>query len=193
MRRLALAQLAPAALLALVGLSACGPSHSKEIAPPPTKSGGSSNVPTNPFTPARVRIHPLTRMLPAMSEDSPARIDAHVELLDPWGLPVRALGELRFVARLATSDADTLTSDDPNSSGVVVWNIDLSDPEVNATQFYDRVTRTYHIALSDPALTHVRAPLTLDVVFLAPGAATLPATTRIDPPASQNETSPRPE
>lgn len=146
-----------------------------------------------PFTPSRVRLHPLTRMLPAASADLPARIDAHVELLDQWGIPVRALGELRFVARLAPADADTVRTTDPEFTGVVVWNIDLSDPEVNATQFFDRVTRTYHIALSDPALGRLTAPLTLDVVFLAPGAATLPATARLEPAPPRNETGPQPD
>lgn len=183
---------AAAALAALA--CGCQSANSHDAAGDPTDAPSTTTTASAcPFTPSRVRLHPLTRMLPAASDDRPARIDAHIELLDQWGIPVRALGELRFVARLAPADVDAVRQIDPEFAGVVIWNIDLSDPETNATRFYDRVTRTYHIALSDPALARLRSPLTLDVVFLAPGAATLPATATIQPPAPRNETGPQPD
>ena len=185
-----------ATCVSLIALCAggCAPksgdaSISPEVTPPTT----TTDVVPGAFVPVRVRIHPLTRMLPAIPPDTPARIDAHIELIDQWGLPVRALGELRFVARLDEADANTVAQTQPNFPGVVVWNIDMTDPEANASQYYDRVTRTYHIALSDATLVEARSPLTLDVVFVAPGVATLPATMRLDIVRRDQETSPQPE
>lgn len=133
------------------------------------------------FAPTRVRIHPLTRLAPG-SGDAPPRIDAHLELLDRWGVPVRALGELRFIARLDESDVAPARQRDPGFEGAVTWTIDMFDPQANATQYYDRVTRTYHIALSHPILSEARAPIRLDVLFEAPEVAALSASVTLQAP-----------
>ncbi len=138
--------------------------------------------PPNPiFTPARVRIHPLTRFARPATPGEPARLHAHIELIDPWGLPVRALGVLRLIARFDPAEAARIAGELPEFPGVLVWSIDMSDPDANATRFYDRVTRTYALTLTNDALTLAQRPFTLEAFFDSPAAVALPATARITP------------
>jgi len=125
-----------AVAIALLALLACtlGCAVVKPKAPEQT----SPNVrDTDPFRPEQLRIHPLTRIIPS-GQDEPPAIEIHIELLDRWGYAVKALGELRLELRFA--------SDRP---AVRRWNVDLREPQVNATERYDRVTRTYRLRLVD--------------------------------------------
>ncbi len=162
---------------------------SQRPAPPATLEPDSSPAPVrtqtpppNPiFTPARVRIHPLTRFVRPATPGEPARLHAHIELIDPWGLPVRALGVLRLIARFDPAEAARIAGELPEFPGVLVWTIDMSNPDANATRFYDRVTRTYTVTLTNDALTLAERPFTLEAFFDSPAAAALPATARIAP------------
>lgn len=134
------------------------------------------------FAPVRVRVHPLTRFIRAGSPDAEPRIDAHIELLDRWGLPVRALGELRLFARFGSAASDAIARTRPDFAGVIAWSIDMTDPDRNANNFYDRVTHTYRIELSDPALRLVGdEPFTLEALFIMPGAVVMLGSARISP------------
>lgn len=161
------------------------PRASPTTSPEPAVTASPALIPAptpNPiFTPARVRIHPLTRFARPATPGEPARLHAHIELIDPWGLPVRALGVLRLIARFDPAEAARIAGELPEFPGVLVWSIDMSDPDANATRFYDRVTRTYAVTLTNEALTLAQRPFTLEAFFDSPAAAALPATARITP------------
>lgn len=93
----------------------------------------------NPFAPTTLRIEPITRIEP---ENGGARIELHIELTDRFGDDVKAIGILR--AQLLRVGADL---DPAGAARVANWEIDLSDPEVNAS-YYDPVTRTYRASLT---------------------------------------------
>jgi hypothetical protein len=134
------------------------------------------------FAPVRVKIHPLTRFVWLEAVGAVPHIEAHVELLDRWGLPVRALGELRFVARFSLQTTRAITTTDPGFTGKVTWSVDMTDPERNAADLYDRITRTYRISLTDPILQLVGdEPFTLEVTFATPGLMVLPASMQVVP------------
>lgn len=166
-------------------LGCASPRHAPPAAVEPDSSPTitrNQTPPPNPFfTPVRVRVHPLTRVARPASPGEPARLHTHIELIDPWGLPVRALGVLRLIVRFDAAEAARIAAELPEFPGVLVWTIDMSDPDANATRFYDRVTRTYTVTLTHDALTLAQRPFTLEAFFVAPGAAALPATARLTP------------
>lgn len=97
---------------------------------------------TNPFVPASMIIHPLTRL----DVDASGRLwlYCHVEFKDSWGDNVKSTGALAIELYRATG---------PRASGLgkqeLVWNVDLSDLERNAS-LYDAATRTYRLPLENP-------------------------------------------
>lgn len=98
------------------------------------------------FRPASIRVHPLTRIV--RSDDDALVIEAHVELFDAWGHPVKGLGRLRFEV---TPSMPGGIGDIGDSAGSVVptmrAEIDLSDPDSNSVEYYDSATRTYRLIL----------------------------------------------
>lgn len=146
-------------------------------AAPDHRRASDATLPT--FRPARIRIHPLTRL--DRGADRPTRLIVHIELLDRWGLPVRALGTLRLIARFDAPQTARIAESIPGFTGVAGWTIDMTDPDANATRFYDRVTRTYRIPLSHAAFAYADAPFTLEAFFEAPGLAVLPVSATISP------------
>lgn len=179
-RRLAI--LRPIALIAsATALVGCASNNATNATQPAAEHTRATAPAPDLFQPMRVRLHPLTHYIPSASPGAPASIDAHVELLDRWGLPVRALGALRFIARTDKKQTALIAQSRPSFTGAIVWNIDMSNPEQNAFRYYDPITRTYHITLSDPALSLLDSPFTLDIVFRAPGAAPRSASRKIIP------------
>lgn len=89
-----------------------------------------------PFSPAEMRIHPLTHIETVGSEK---RVVLHIELRDGWGDTVKGIGDLSV--HLRKSGAVAL------GQGGTKWDIDLREFEVNVS-FFDSVTRTYRFVLS---------------------------------------------
>ncbi len=157
----------------------CAPRPATPTADQSTRTPAQS---ANLFAPVRVQIHPLTRFVWLEAPGAVPHIEAHIELLDRWGLPVRALGELRFVARFSPQTTRTISKSEPDFTGKATWSVDMTDPERNAADLYDRIVRTYRISLTDPILRLIGdEPFTLEVTFATPGLMVLPASIQIDP------------
>lgn len=88
-----------------------------------------------PFWPAKMRIHPLTRIVDD-EERGGEIIEARVEFTDAHDHMTKAYGYLRVELFNATS----------LSPAIAGWNIDLRDIAFNATRF-DDVSRTYLLRL----------------------------------------------
>jgi hypothetical protein len=96
----------------------------------------------NPFVPASMTIHALTRI-----DTDPAGklwIYCHIEFKDAWGDNVKAAGQLQVQLYRPAG---------PRAAGPgrqeVVWTVDLLDLKKNAS-FYDPATRTYRLPLENP-------------------------------------------
>lgn len=173
----------PVSLLAAVSvLSACANRGAPELQRADPADRAASVQSSSDFPPVRVRFHPLTHLVAEVDGGSAPQIDAHLELLDRFGLPTRALGEFRFILRAGSDDASRLKSTIPDFDGAMVWTIDMRDAENNAMRYYDRVTRTYRIALASPILKELREAFTLEAQFFGAGVATLPVTMNFPPP-----------
>lgn len=101
---------------------------------------------SNPFAPASIRIHPLTRTVGG--KDSPREVVIHLEMRDAWGDSTKGVGSvmLRFVRqRVSSVGSDSVPA--PASDGSPRWDIDLSDLRTNASMF-DPATRTYRMQLT---------------------------------------------
>jgi len=126
------------ALLAAVAVNA-----SCAIPPRPPLQGAHaarSGV-VNPFGPAALSIHPLTRV----DRDSKGRlwIICHIELRDAWGDTCKGAGKLQVqLYRPIGGRASGLGTQE------LAWDVDLSDLDKNAS-FYDPATRTYRLPLED--------------------------------------------
>jgi len=95
----------------------------------------------NPFGPAAMAIHPLTRV----DRDAQGRlwIICHIELRDAWGDTCKSTGQLQVqLYRPVGGRASGLGSQE------LIWNVDLSDLDRNAS-LYDPATRTYRLPLED--------------------------------------------
>lgn len=123
----------------------------------------------NPFIPALMTIHPLTRV-----DKDPAGkmwIYCHIEFKDSWGDTVKAAGTLEVQLIRPTGVRGS-------GQGVqeMVWKVDLSDLEKNAS-LYDPATRTYRLPLENPPGWLAQPGNELDgpkarikAVFTTPGA-----------------------
>jgi hypothetical protein len=124
----------------------------------------------NPFAPETLRIHPLTRFINDPVDGDP-RIEAHFELADTHGDPVKALGIVSF---------QLYRDDDSSGSPIQLerWQVDLTDPAANAEP-YDRVTRTYRLSLRGvPDTITPTTRLLILAQFASPEGRTLSATHR---------------
>ena len=131
------------------------------------------------FTPTKMRLHPLTRIvLPASASTAPATapaapspasaptLEARVELSDQFGDPCKGAGTLALA--LYDSSASFL-----NRKPVASWNLSLMTPQENRDH-WDRTTRTYLFKLPLPAdfpLGHDRFQLA--ALFTSPGSTSL--------------------
>lgn len=103
----------------------------------------------NPFVPAQLIIHPLTRL----DNDSTGKLwlYCHVEFRDAWGDTIKAVGKLQIqLYKPVGGRASGLGSQE------LVWNVDLGDLEQNAS-LYDPATRTYRLPLENPPAWTARA------------------------------------
>jgi len=110
------------------------------------------------FPPARIRVHPLSRIV-GLGEGGRRRIEAHVEVLDSYQHLVKGLGEFRF--EVAQLDGSPLLL--PEGSRLQ-WRIDASDPR-GASSSFDPVTRTYRFVLTELPRELGRRGLLLRVMF----------------------------
>ncbi|MFG0275894.1 MAG: hypothetical protein ACF8QF_12650 [Phycisphaerales bacterium] len=106
---------------------------------------GSATESGSVFRPESIRIHPLTRVI-ASGDGAGTLIDAHVELFDRWGHPTKGLGTMRF--ELFRSGAGGIGTGP--EGGIDRAEVDLTDPEINSTRYYDSATRTYRMYLESP-------------------------------------------
>lgn len=113
------------------------------------------------FAPEAIRVHPLTRIIDP-GDGAAVVIDAHIELYDAWGHPTKGLGSLRFELFRSGGGGIGAAPD----AGVMRAQVDLSDPEINSTRYYDSATRTYRMILEAPADAGVTTTMTLVATFV---------------------------
>ena len=104
--------------------------------PGPVVTPPQGAVVASPFSPAGVRLLPLSHF--EMTEAGDTRVLVFFELLDQWGDTVKGAGSLE----LRVSGADAAVEQR------VEWAIDLADLRRNAA-LYDPSTRAYRLALHD--------------------------------------------
>jgi hypothetical protein len=117
--------------------------QSTEVAPERLPSAAATLA---ALAPARIRIHPLTRL--ERDAKGQLRLVCYLELGDQWGHPCKWLGFAR-VELYRPSDAMLDTGGGAAAGGERqenIWNVDLADPEKNAIT-YDWVTHTYRLEL----------------------------------------------
>lgn len=94
----------------------------------------------SPFSPASVRIFPLTHF--EVTPGGEARILLFIELKDQWGDTVKGAG--RLGVHLSRLEGGAVSREVLE----MVWEIDLTDLSRNAS-LYDPSTRTYRVALRE--------------------------------------------
>ncbi len=121
--------------LAMAGLCAC---VSDEGGSQPIQTPPAGAVVASPFSPAGIRVLPLTHFERTPSGET--RVLVFFELLDQWGDTVKGAGRLDVSVRVEGSPTE--------EARVVEWSIDLADLDRNAA-LYDPSTRAYRLALTD--------------------------------------------
>ena len=121
------------AILLLVAPLGCG---NRAAAP----AGNAGTEVRTPFAPARIALHPLTRV--DRDERGAPMIIAYLDVRDAWDDPAKAVGALQVLlyrptGPLASVDEQHLT-----------WDVDLSDL-ANNSRLYDPVTHMYRLPLLD--------------------------------------------
>lgn len=139
--------------LVCVGMLLSGGCGASPRAPRDDESGGlDPAVAQAAMLPARLVIHPLTRM-GVDSQGRPALL-LHFELLDQFDQNTRALGVLDVGVQRPGLDpllaGGGSGGGGDGSLGEATWRVDLTRPETNALLFDDLITRTYVITLTDP-------------------------------------------
>lgn len=120
--------LRPAAIACLF-LSACAPQGPPRN-PLDGRGDGRASASLNPFVPAEIQVHPLTRLEGDV-------LILHVQMRDGYRDNVKGAGLLQAI--LFSEEAP---------AGDLRWTIDLADPTLNA-RLYDRATKTYRCPLID--------------------------------------------
>lgn len=152
--------------------ASCEGVRSKGVVDGPVRS----NEPLAPFAPMASRLHPLTRW----RDDEGGRpvIEARFGLLDKYGLDVRSLGEATFT--LSRVDGPEMR-----------WELDLRDPDRNALENFDPVTRLYIAPLALARGEEPEPNATLRLVFVTPDGRSLASEFRLEhrrqalPPAAR--------
>jgi len=122
-------------ILLVVAMSAC-------TAPAPWRdeavgTGTRSDDARWPYWPARMRVHPLSRVV--IDPVNGDFLEAHIEFRDEDGHTTRAVGTIR-IDLFSQNDA-------PSAPSSVEWSISLSEPKTNRLHF-DEVMRTYFFRLN---------------------------------------------
>lgn len=159
--------------LALMPVAGCG------LTPKWLATPRASRAPAWPFAPARLHIHPLTRIVPDPA-GGPASIEAHIELVDRAGDEVKGVGRLLLELYRESGPVRGVGE----QAQLLRWTVDLSDPERNASA-YDRVTRTYRVLLTQvPASALDPERLLLRALLITPDDRQLAAVYRLGERAS---------
>jgi hypothetical protein len=102
---------------------------------------GGAEALANPFAPASIRIHPLTRA--ESGRDGKPRIICHIEMHDAWGDTTKAIGQVQVQlyrpSVLPIGSAGTGEME-------LKWDTNLSDLKNNVL-LWDPPTRTYRLPL----------------------------------------------
>lgn len=93
------------------------------------------------YWPQRLRVHPLTRVMPA-GEDGDDVIECRIEFLDQHDHSTKCVGRLTVRAVGEVDSAEPMT--------LAERELDLRDTAVNF-EHYDPITQTYLVTLSTPA------------------------------------------
>ena len=128
------------------------------------QSGGLQPGQRTAFLVGEVRLQPsFTQIQSALPDGSrPAGIDAYVELKDPYGDPIKALGQFRFELfkyRPAFSDPRGKRFEDEG-----IQLVDLTDIETNQQQ-WDSITRSYEMKVKLPSSAAHLKQIVLQVTF----------------------------
>jgi hypothetical protein len=107
---------------------------------PPVAVPPAGAVVASPFSPAGVRVLPLTHFERTAAGET--RVLLFFELRDQWGDTVKGAGALEVRVSAESGPGG------PDGPRVVEWSIDLADLSRNAA-LYDPSTRAYRLALKD--------------------------------------------
>ena len=143
----------PVTLCLLVAVTACETSPRGPGGPaPPDRDEGEAFI-AWPYWPARMRVHPLSRLVrdPALDREV---VETRLEFLDRDLVTTRCFGEVYL-------ELD-VPSDEVPPSPASTWLIDLRDPEANANHF-DIVTRTYLFKLD---FGNEKPPTRIDATYV---------------------------
>ena len=134
---------------------------------PPLLAGAGMDM----FTPVRVRLHPLSRLVPATAPTTApaapqavAGVQARLEFTDQFGDIGKAAGSAHFelFAPAILGKGDKLAE----------WTTDINAPAANH-QHWDAITRTYLFDLPLPAGLSPRDRSILSVTFTLPNGERL--------------------
>jgi hypothetical protein len=119
------------------------------------------------FTPVKIRLHPLTRIVPANgTTTAPApSLEARIEFTDQFNDAGKGIGTVA----IQLLDTPALGTRIPLGS----WTVSLNEPPINRDH-WDRTTRTYLFRFPlPPNLPQNRDRLTLSAVVTLPNNNTL--------------------
>jgi hypothetical protein len=139
-----------------LALAACQPAKNRNL------SGSGMDM----FAPVKMRLHPLTRFIPAAGEaDSTA--EARLEFTDQFNDIGKAAGSVYFELFVY----QTLV---PNHQGdrIGFWKFDINTPEANE-KAWDAITRTYLFKLPVNAAAKKQSRLILVATFTLPNSTRL--------------------
>jgi hypothetical protein len=97
------------------------------------------------FSPVKMRVHPLSRIVPAADKNSPTVLEARLEFTDQFSDVTKSPGAVYF----ELFKYESLT---PSHHGdrIHLANFDLGNPESNK-EHWDGITRTYLFKIPLPA------------------------------------------
>lgn len=123
----------------MVALAACVSGCAARPAPPLRGPGGPGTPTPYPFAPARLEVHPLTRLTRDASDH--ALLLCHVEFRDAWGDTCKSIGALGLLLYRGLPGEAVGVQE-------LRWDVDLNNLERNF-EFFDPATRTYRLPLRD--------------------------------------------
>jgi hypothetical protein len=106
-------------------------------APKPDLTGAGMNM----FAPVKIRLHPLSRIIPAEKE-TPASVEARLEFTDQFGDISKSVGTARF--ELFAYDPIAIAHE---GKRLGQWDESLTTPDDNRNH-WDAITRTYLFKIS---------------------------------------------
>jgi hypothetical protein len=147
-----------------------------DLGNPQTLSSGAGGM--DMFTPQKMRLHPLSRILPPAGK-SPPVIEARLEFTDQFGDIGKAVGTVYF--ELFAYETFALNN---QGDRLAIWNFDLNTPQSNKDR-WDSITRTYLFKLPVPDdVLAKRSRVILKATFALPSGSRLTA----DMPLSLKQT-----